>query len=46
MGTWEWDLETDETIFNEKWAEMVGYKLKDLEPTTIHTWRNLCILPI
>jgi PAS domain S-box-containing protein len=41
MGTWEWDLETDETIFNEKWAEMVGYKLKDLEPTTIHTWRNL-----
>ena len=41
MGTWEWDLETNETIFNEKWAEMVGYRLEDLEPTTIQVWRNL-----
>lgn len=41
MGTWEWNLQTDETVFNETWAEMVGYSLAELEPTTIDTWKEL-----
>ncbi|MDR5897572.1 PhnD/SsuA/transferrin family substrate-binding protein [Halomonas vilamensis] len=41
-GTWEWNVQTGETRFNERWAEMVGYRLDELAPTTIDTWMSLC----
>ncbi len=37
-GTWEWNVQTGETRFNERWAEMIGYSVAELEPTTIETW--------
>lgn len=37
-GTWEWNVQTGETIFNEKWAQMIGYTLEELEPISIDTW--------
>ncbi|MFW6001271.1 MAG: PAS domain S-box protein [Halanaerobium sp.] len=40
-GTWEWNIQTGKTVFNEKWAEMLGYSLEELSPTTIKTWQNL-----
>lgn len=40
-GTWEWNVQTGETIFNERWAEIVGYQLAELEPVSIDTWMNL-----
>lgn len=42
VGTWQWNIQTGETEFNERWAEIVGYQLEELEPTTINTWANLC----
>lgn len=41
-GTWEWNVQTGETRFNERWAEMVGYRLSELGPTTIDTWMSFC----
>lgn len=38
VGTWEWDISTGTTAFNERWATIIGYSLKDLLPTTIDTW--------
>lgn len=38
IGTWEWNIQTGETKFNSFWAEMVGYTLVELEPTSIETW--------
>ncbi|WP_082832516.1 PAS domain-containing protein [Aquimarina aggregata] len=38
LGTWEWNVQTGETIFNERWAEIIGYKLSELEPISINTW--------
>ena len=38
VGTWEWDVETGETVFNERWAKIIGYRLEELEPVTIETW--------
>lgn len=38
VGTWEWNVLTGETVFNERWAEIVGYRLDELQPTTIETW--------
>jgi diguanylate cyclase (GGDEF)-like protein/PAS domain S-box-containing protein len=40
-GTWEWNVQTGETRFNDRWAEIVGASLDDLSPTTIQTWANL-----
>ncbi|WP_197039051.1 PAS domain S-box protein [Guyparkeria halophila] len=40
VGTWEWNIQTGETVFNQRWAAMVGYQLSELEPTTIETWQR------
>jgi len=40
-GTWEWNVQTGRTAFNERWAAMVGHTMEDLEPTSIETWRGL-----
>ena len=37
-GTWEWNIQTGETHFNDNWANMIGYKLSELEPISINTW--------
>lgn len=37
-GTWSWNIQTGKTVFNERWAEMLGYTLKELEPVSIETW--------
>jgi CheY-like chemotaxis protein len=31
-GTWEWNVQTGETVFNERWAQIVGYTLDELKP--------------
>lgn len=37
-GTWEWNVQTGETRFNERWATIIGEQLDELQPTTIDTW--------
>lgn len=39
IGTWEWNIQTGETVFNERWAEIIGYSLDELAPVSIETWR-------
>ncbi len=43
LGTWEWNIPSGQTIFNERWASMLGYSLAELEPTTIETWKRLTL---
>jgi PAS domain S-box-containing protein len=38
VGTWEWNVQTGKTVFNDKWAQIIGYDLEELEPVTIKTW--------
>lgn len=38
LGTWEWDIQTGTTVFSERWAEILGYKLSELEPINFQTW--------
>ncbi|MCC7280131.1 MAG: PAS domain S-box protein, partial [Chromatiaceae bacterium] len=42
VGTWEIDLVTNAMVLNARWAEMLGHRLEELEPTTIETWRAFC----
>ena len=41
IGTWEWNVQTGETVFNERWANICGYQLSELEPISIQTWLGL-----
>jgi PAS domain S-box-containing protein len=38
VGTWEWNIQTGHTIFNERWAGILGYTLDEISPTSIETW--------
>lgn len=39
-GTWDWDIPTGIVEFNDRWAEIIGYTLKELQPTSIQTWKD------
>jgi diguanylate cyclase (GGDEF)-like protein/PAS domain S-box-containing protein len=39
-GTWIWNLTTGEQIINERWAELLGYTMKELSPITSNTWKD------
>ncbi|TQD25651.1 PAS domain S-box protein [Methanolobus vulcani] len=41
VGTWEWNVQTGKTSFNERWAEIVGYTLDELIPLDFQTWEEL-----
>ena len=38
VGIWDWYIDTKKVTFNNRWAEIIGYKLSDIEPCTIDTW--------
>ncbi|GEM_PF-814275 len=37
-GTWEWNIQTGELLVNDRWAEMIGYTLEEVQPVSINTW--------
>ncbi len=39
LGFWDWNLETGVVVRNERWAEMLGYTLKDVE-FTVNQWED------
>lgn len=41
LGTWEWNVQTGETVFNEQWAAIIGYTFEELSPVSIQTWTSL-----
>ena len=41
VGSWEWNMQTEEFIFNERWAEIVGYTTAELVPQTREVWKQL-----
>lgn len=40
VGTWEWNVQTGETVYNDEWAHMIGYTLSELAPVSIKTWET------
>lgn len=42
IGIWDWQIQTGSLSFNDRWAEMIGYKAAELEPINFNTWsKNL-----
>ena len=40
-GIWEVNVASGDTLYSERWADMLGLTLSELEPTTMDTWRRL-----
>ncbi len=40
LGYWDWDIETGEVRRNARWAEMLGYTLKEIE-YSVKQWTDL-----
>lgn len=40
VGTWQWNVQSGETIFDERWAGIIGYTLAEISPVSIETWQN------
>ncbi|MBD2186946.1 response regulator [Pseudanabaena mucicola] len=38
IGLWDWSIQTGEITINDQWAEMIGYRLSELEPICFETW--------
>jgi len=41
IGTWEWNLLTNNVLINERWAKMLGYSTAELGPVTFDVWRDM-----
>ncbi|MDD3148056.1 MAG: PocR ligand-binding domain-containing protein, partial [Candidatus Riflebacteria bacterium] len=41
LGTWEWNIQTNRTVFNETWAQINGYTLEELPPHCFETWERM-----
>jgi PAS domain S-box-containing protein len=37
-GLWDWYTQSGKCTFSEQWANIIGYKLSELEPIDINTW--------
>jgi PAS domain S-box-containing protein len=40
LGYWDWNIQTGEVAFNERWATMLGYTLSEIEPH-VDSYNNL-----
>ncbi|WP_406656938.1 ATP-binding protein [Methanolobus sp. ZRKC2] len=40
LGMWDWNLKTNELIYNERWAEMLDYEAREIKPK-IASWMDL-----
>ena len=39
-GLWDWNVETGDVVFDERWAEMLGYTLDEVEPN-VAFWEKI-----
>ncbi len=40
LGTWDYNLQTGETVFDQRWVEMLGFSLEEIEPH-FRAWEGL-----
>ncbi len=40
LGVWDWNVATGDVVFDQRWAEMIGYTLDEIEPN-VKSWEKL-----
>jgi len=43
VATWEWNIQTDEILINQNFADMYGYSLRELYPMSVKKWHEIII---
>jgi diguanylate cyclase (GGDEF)-like protein/PAS domain S-box-containing protein len=38
VGIWDWQIKTGDLNFDERWAEIIGYTVEELQPIKFETW--------
>ncbi len=38
VGVWEWNIQTGQTVVNDRWVEISGYQTAELLPVNIEDW--------
>jgi len=41
VGTWEYNIQSGEVVYNEGWARMLGFELRELNPSGLDIWGTL-----
>ncbi len=41
LGAWEWNVQTNASVFHPIWASLLGYTIEELEPQSNETWVQL-----
>ena len=41
LGIWELNVQSNQTVFNQIWAQLIGYTLEELTPYSYETWERL-----
>jgi PAS domain S-box-containing protein len=39
LGLWDWNPQTGDVVFDERWCQMLGYHLDEIEPN-VESWRS------
>ena len=39
-ATWDLNMQTGSAVYNERWAEIIGYTLEELQPINTDTWKK------
>lgn len=40
LGMWDWNLRTNEVMYDRRWAEMIGYDVTDIEKN-MESWKKM-----
>lgn len=40
-GTWEWNIQTNETRYNRKWAEILGYSFEEIRTESLELHKHI-----
>jgi len=40
LGSWNWNVQSGELNFDERWAGMIGYRVDEIEPH-VHSWEAM-----
>lgn len=41
IGMWDWNIKTGKMVYNERWAEIIGYTVEELSSVTTDPWKIL-----
>jgi PAS domain S-box-containing protein len=42
LGLWDWDIRSNEIIYDARYAEILGYRVEEISPSTFSTWETRC----